>query len=48
MLDEKIATLREETQRLNALNVRMMQTDDKQISLTDPDARAMATSGRGS
>jgi hypothetical protein len=25
-----------------------MQTEDKQISLTDPDARSMATSGRGS
>src|SRR3984885_10099952 len=34
--------------RLNALNIRMMQTEDKQISLTDPDARSMATSGRGS
>jgi transposase len=26
----------------------MIQTEDKQISLTDPDARSMATSGRGS
>src|SRR5450631_209943 len=47
-LDEKIATLRQEIQRLNALNAQMMQTEDKQISLTDPDARSMATSGRGS
>jgi transposase len=47
-LNEKIATLRQEIQRLNALNVQMMQTEDKQISLTDPDARSMATSGRGS
>jgi transposase len=47
-LNEKIATLRHEIQRLNALNARMMQTEDKQISLTDPDARSMATSGRGS
>src|ERR1700678_1782612 len=46
--NEKIATLRQEIQRLNALNVQMMQTEDKQISLTDPDARSMATSGRGS
>src|SRR3984893_15749724 len=45
---EKIATLREEIQRLNGLNTLMMQTEDKQISLTDPDARSMATSGRGS
>jgi transposase len=47
-LNEKIATLRQEIQRLNALNVQMMETEDKQISLTDPDARSMATSGRGS
>src|SRR5580698_4429925 len=47
-IDEKIATLREEIQRLNGLNTLMMQTEDKQISLTDPDARSMATSGRGS
>ena len=47
-LNEKIATLRAEIQRLNGLNTLMMQTEDKQISLTDPDARSMATSGRGS
>jgi hypothetical protein len=47
-LNEKIATLREEIQRLNGLNTLMMQTEDKQLSLTDPDARSMATSGRGS
>jgi hypothetical protein len=47
-LNEKIAALRQEIQRLNALNSEMMQTEDKQISLTDPDARSMATSGRGS
>jgi transposase len=47
-LNEKIATLRQEIQRLNGLNTLMMQTEDKQISLTDSDARSMATSGRGS
>jgi TolA-binding protein len=47
-LNEKIATLRQEIQRLNGLNSLMMQTEDKQISLTDPDARSMATSGRRS
>jgi TolA-binding protein len=46
--NEKIATLREEIQRLNGLNTLMMQSEDKQISLTDPGARSMATSGRGS
>src|SRR3974390_228089 len=47
-LNEKIATLREEIQRLNGLNTLMMQTEDKQISMPDPAARSMATSGRGS
>src|SRR5271167_2870189 len=47
-LKEKIATLREEIERLNALNALMMASEDKQISLTDRDARSMATSGRGS
>jgi hypothetical protein len=47
-LKEKIAKLKEEMQRLLALNMRMLATPDQQISLTDPDARSMATSGRGS
>jgi hypothetical protein len=47
-LKEKIAKLREEIGRLNALNARMMASEDKQISLSDPDARSMATSGKGS
>jgi gas vesicle protein len=47
-LEEKIAALKEEMQRLKKLGVRMLETPDQQISLTDPDARSMATSGRGS
>ncbi len=47
-LTDKIATLKEEMQRLEKLEVRMLATPDQQISLTDPDARSMATSGRGS
>jgi transposase len=47
-LNEKIVALRQEIGRLNQLNSRMMESEDKQISLTDPDARSMATSGRGS
>jgi len=35
-------------QRLEVLKVQMLATPDQQISLTDPDARSMATSGRGS
>jgi hypothetical protein len=47
-LKDKIATLREEMQRLGKLEARMLATPDRQISLSDPDARSMATSGRGS
>jgi hypothetical protein len=47
-LKEKIAALKEQMQWLNEVEVRMNAEPDKQISLTDPDARAMATSGRGS
>ena len=47
-LKDKIATLKEEMQRLEELEARMLATPDQQISLTDPDARSMATSGRGS
>jgi transposase len=47
-LTEKIAKLREEMQRLKALEVQRLAAPDQQISLTDPDARSMATSGRGS
>ena len=35
-------------QRLYGLKARMLATPDQQISLTDPDSRSMATSGRGS
>ena len=47
-LKEKIAKLKEEVQRLHGLKARMLAAPDQQISLTDPDSRSMATSGRGS
>jgi transposase len=47
-LKEKIAGLHKEIARLDGLQTRMLASPDKQISLTDPDARSMATSGRGS
>jgi len=47
-LKDKIVTLKEAMVRLKALEVQMLAAPDKQISLTDPDARSMATSGRGS
>ena len=46
-LDEKITQLRKEMERLKKLEVRMLEAPDQQISFTDPDARSMATSGRG-
>ena len=46
-LKEKIEALNKEMQRLEALKGQMLATPDKQISLTDPDTRSMATSGRG-
>jgi transposase len=45
-LKDKIAKLKEEITRLNAINNDLMGSEDKQISLTDPDARSMATSGK--
>ncbi|MBT4700701.1 MAG: IS1182 family transposase, partial [Rhodospirillaceae bacterium] len=47
-LNSKIETLKDEMQRLQKLEARMLATPGQQISLTDPDARSMATSGRGS
>ncbi len=47
-LTKKAIKLKEEMQRLIVLEAQMLATPDQQISLTDPDARSMATSGRGS
>ena len=47
-LHEKIGKLHEEMARLKVLEGEMLASPDEQISLTDPDARSMATSGRGS
>ncbi len=47
-LHEKIDKLRQEMARLEALEAERQAARDQQISLTDPDARSMATSGRGS
>ena len=43
---DKIEKLNEEIARLDAIGAEMMRNKDKQISLTDPDARSMATSGK--
>jgi transposase len=47
-LKEKLAKLKEEMERLNGLEAQMLAAPDQQVSLTDPDSRSMATSGRGS
>jgi transposase len=47
-LKEKLAKLKEEMARLAAIEAQMLASPDQQVSLTDPDSRSMATSGRGS
>src|SRR3989442_738800 len=47
-LRQKLAELEEEVKRLAAIEKALLASPDKQISLTDPDCRSMATSGRGS
>src|SRR5215470_1579258 len=47
-LKEKLAKLETEMQRLAAMEQLMLASPDQQVSLTDPDSRSMATSGRGS
>ncbi len=46
-LEDKVAALKKEMVRLKKLEIQMLAAPDQQISLTDPDARSMATSGRG-
>src|SRR3954463_6363295 len=43
---EKIASLRHQMQALKAMQ-KVQDAPDQQVSLTDPDARSMATSGKG-
>ncbi|TDN67104.1 IS1182 family transposase [Paraburkholderia sp. BL10I2N1] len=46
-LKEKILKIRAQMHKLGEIETRMRAAPDGQISLTDPDARSMATSGRG-
>jgi transposase len=46
-LKDKIAKLKQQMQDLKAMEERLREAPDGQVSLTDPDARSMATSGRG-
>src|SRR5262245_46153563 len=47
-LKEKLVKLKEQMGKLAAYEKQMLASPDQQISLTDPDSRSMATSGRGS
>ena len=47
-LKDKLAKLASEMERLKAIERARLASPDQQISLTDPDSRSMATSGRGS
>ena len=46
-LKEKITKIKVQMERLKQVGRLMQEAPDNQISLTDPDARSMATSGRG-
>ena len=46
-IKEKIAGLRRQMQALREMQQQVQDAPDQQVSLTDPDARSMATSGRG-
>lgn len=46
-LQNKIGKLKAEIESLNDIQKQLEKTPDGQVSLTDPDARSMATSGRG-
>src|SRR5437764_14572259 len=46
-LKEKSAGLRRQMQALKAMEQTVQDAPDQQVSLTDPDARSMATSGKG-
>jgi transposase len=46
-LKERITTLKQEMRRLRGLKSRMEAAPDGQVSLVDPDARSMASQGKG-
>lgn len=47
-LQERLAKVKKEAERLELLEKKLLKTPDKQLSLTDPDSRIMATRGRSS
>ena len=47
-LQEKVAKIKGQMREISAVERRLQSTQERQISLTDPDARSMATSRLGS
>ena len=46
-LKEKVAAVKAQRQKLGEIERERLKSPDQQVSLTDPEARSMATSGRG-
>lgn len=46
-LQDKLVKLRKQMQHLREIEIELAKQPDQQLSQTDPDARSMATSGRG-
>ena len=46
-LQDKLVKLRQQMRELRSIKTKLLKQPDEQLSLTDPDARSMATSGRG-
>jgi len=46
-LQEKITKLKEQMKELQAIEVKLEASPDKQVSLTDPDAHSMMSGGKG-
>ena len=46
-LEEKIVKLKTQMKELQAIEVQLNESPDKQVSLTDPDSRSMMTRGTG-
>jgi hypothetical protein len=44
---ERVATMKKQMRNLKQIRKQMSRAPDGQVSLTDPDARSIATSGRG-
>ncbi len=47
VLKEKVATVKAHMEHMKQIGQQLREAPDGQVSLTDPDARSMATSGRG-